>query len=494
VQRLVEAGGTVVGTTNMDEFGMGSATTFSAHGPTYNPFSIQWAAKKRKRNGAGTGSDPSRGWLVPGGSSGGAAVSVAVGACLGAVGSDTGGSVRLPAAFCGVVGFKPTYGRVPRWGLIPYASSLDTVGFLARSVQDVRLLYSLAAGHDPRDDTCIRAKRAELRAERRHAEAFGEEAKKGSKPLAGLRVGIPVEYRVAEVDAATASWWQRGADLLREAGAEIVTVSLPNTAAALPAYYVLAPAEAASNLARYDGVRYGYRSSASPPAADATNGGAGSASSSSAAALHAHYARTRSEGFGPEVQRRILTGNFVLSAGGRGEYYDAAVRARDRVRADFAAVFRAGPLAAQEAVAASPVARANPAAYSRADDAAGVDILLTPVAPTAPWPVDGSPGKATERSGSGRSGNAAAAATDPLAVYVNDVMTIPASLAHLPAVSVPVGSSPLPGADPSLGAVLPVGLQLIGRHCDEETLLRVARVLEARAGFRLPGYVTGRDD
>jgi aspartyl-tRNA(Asn)/glutamyl-tRNA(Gln) amidotransferase subunit A len=509
----------------MDEFGMGSATAHSAHGPCYSPFSPAWRGRARptpsSSSGGGAAAESSApsspGWLVPGGSSGGAAVSVAVGSALAAVGSDTGGSVRQPAAFCGVVGFKPTYGRIPRWGLIPYASSLDTVGLIARTVEDAALLYACAAGADPRDDTSVRAPPPPLEPLLAAVAAARGSGGRASfphhRPLAGLRVGIPREYLVAEVDAQTAGWWEAGAALLAEAGAEVVEVSLPSTASALPAYYVLAPAEAASNLARYDGVRYGYRAredaaaGGAPGGGEATGGGPPPPATGGTGALHDLYTRTRSEGFGAEVRRRLLTGTFVLSAGARGDYYDRAVRARECVRADFSRVFRPAPADAQEAVARSPVARANAAGRS-GGGSHGVDVLLTPVAPTPPWrqprPEEGTTLRADDGAGAGSGagiGADEAAAhrrrRDPLAEYVNDVMTIPASLAHLPAIAVPVGymrcdgKGEGDGGGGGPGIEVPVGLQLIGRLCDDATVLRVAAVLEAGAGFTLPADVRG---
>lgn len=502
VARLLAEGGWLAGSTNMDEFGMGSATAFSHHGPSYNPYSANWALRSLGLLPNGNldkgGVVPEAGWLCPGGSSGGAAVSVATGSALAAIGSDTGGSVRQPASFCGLVGLKPTYGRIPRWGLIPYASSLDTIGIITRTVADAALLLQVTAGHDPRDDTCLRPPSSSASTSDRCTPSSGisDRDSVSSKPLAGIRVGIPAEYRVSELNADTLTWWGRGAAMLADAGAEIVEVSLPNTAAALPAYYVIAPAEAASNLSRYDGVRYGFRpaakSQAEGAAASQSSYSSSAATANASDALHRLYTRTRSEGFGPEVQRRIMTGNFVLSQEARADYYDAAVAVRDRVRADFARVFRPSSDVALP-IESSPIARSNPAAYPSADAALGVDVLLTPVSPTPPWL------------------SSKTAELDPLAVYVNDVMTIPASLAHLPAISVPVGHSSYPSdlIDLSLSNItdaaqrsaarlqlqqicmLPVGLQLIGRHCDEETLFRVASVLAVKADFNLPAYVTG---
>jgi aspartyl-tRNA(Asn)/glutamyl-tRNA(Gln) amidotransferase subunit A len=533
VERLLGAGATIAGVTNMDEFGMGSATAFSVHGPTYSPYSALHALLR----GAPRALDAqraraARSWLTPGGSSGGSAVAVATGAAAVALGSDTGGSVRQPAAFCGVVGFKPSYGRIPRWGLIAYASSLDTVALLARDVGGAALAYDVAAGHDPRDDTSLRTPPAQrdplahwrggaaaaavaaggasgggcvappayaLLRSRRDGGGGGGGCGDGAWSLAGLRVGLPREYHAPGLEPALERAWQAAAGLLQAHGAELVPVSLPHTAAALPAYYIIAPAEAASNLSRYDGVRYGHRAEAAAADAAAAGGDA-------AGALHAEYTRTRTEGFGAEVRRRVLVGNYVLSAGARGAYYDSACVVRARVAADFDAVFRRRPAwpgdpdAAAASLAAAAWTGGPPRALGRADAATGVDVLLTPTSPVLPW-----------RS-------ADTADRDPLAVYAGDVRTVPASLAGLPAVSVPVGTAAYPpelfaaalsdarallgerGA-PSDAAVervrralcLPTGVQLIGRYLDEDTLLRVACVLERAAGFAPPAYVAAAD-
>ena len=527
VARAAECGAVLVGSTNMDEFGMGSASALSVHGPVRSPFSAPWvlhrmgvappppppppsaaAAAGAGGSGGGGGGGDAGGWLVPGGSSGGAAVAVAVGASRFALASDTGGSVRQPAAFCGVVGFKPSYGRVPRWGLVAYASSLDTVGFVTASVRDAARLYAATAGHDERDDTSLRVPRADagglpddpaLRAAFLTGDGGDDDdedadaASGGGRPLAGLRVGIPAEYDVLELrgsgggggggeteadatggGAEIARFWRRGAELLREAGAEVVPVSLPATPQALASYYVLAPAEASSNLARYDGLRYGHRASAS---SGPVLGG------DAASPLLAQVERTRLEGFGAEVRRRVAHGAFVLSVPGvAGGHYAGALAARERVREDFARVFRRAPAVAEAAIAASPLARANAAGRPAAAPGAGVDVLLAPVAPSLPWLL------------------AEEASRSPEQATRADVLTVPASLAHLPAISVPVGSAPFPSAlleaalagrsaaevaalrAPLTRACrLPVGLQLIGRLCDERTLLRVARALERRA-------------
>ena len=538
IQRLTAAGAFVAGSTNMDEFGMGSATAFSSHGPSLNPFSAPVVIARACNSTAVASSSArpaadehqqqqrqpisSRAWLTPGGSSGGSAVAVSLGAVSVALGSDTGGSVRQPAAFCGVVGFKPSYGRVSRWGLIPYASSLDTVGVIARSVRDAAATYDVIAGPDARDDTCLRTPHLRGGVAPSIRRVLGADAAPGNYmawrasaahnsnthscsgggawhvsdalaalPLAGLRVGIPREYSVAGMSSVIGDWWDTGAKLLAEAGAHIVPVSLPHTSAALPAYYVLAPAEAASNLSRYDGVRYGYRAAprahgSSPESsqqqqddseaathsssADKASQGQYGSGSNAASALHDEYRRTRTEGFGAEVRRRLLMGNFVLSRGARRDFYDAAQIVRARVRGDFDVVFR-------------PVGSASHS---------GVDVLLTPSTPTLPW------------------ASLDTVALSPSEMAAADVMTVPTSLAGLPALSLPVGYAPYDDAALNSAlreaeeggvvvsgaarerilseATLPVGLQLIGRYMDEDTVLAVGHVLEGEAGFVLPEF------
>eukprot|EP00741_Cyanophora_paradoxa_P016529 tig00020927_g15960.t1 len=368
VKRLRDAGAVVIGKTNMDEFGMGSFNMHSVHGPCYSPL-------------APRGEKP--GTRLAGGSSGGSAAAVAAGACRAALASDTGGSVRLPAAFCGVVGLKPTYGRVSRHGLIAYGSSLDCPSIVARSVEDAALLLDAVAGPDEMDPTCV------------DSPAHEAAAPSLSRPLAGLTVGIPAELHVKELPEPALRAWRAAAGRLRAAGARVAAVSLPHTRAALPAYYILASAEASSNLARYDGVRYGHREEGPPGA----RGGR---------AVLEGYAATRSAGFGPEVRRRILTGVFVLSSSAFHVYYERAQRVRALVARDFEAAF-----------------------------AAGVDLLLCPAA------VSGPPTPAA----------AAEEARQPARAFLADVMTIPASLAGLPAASLPV-----PGAEWADG--LPVSVQL----------------------------------
>ena len=373
---LWRAGAVMLGKTNMDEFAMGSANVTSVDGPAINPW---------RRRGDDTP-------LVPGGSSGGSAAAVAARLCTGATGTDTGGSIRQPAAFCGIVGMKPTYGRCSRWGIVAFASSLDQAGPLTRTVRDAALMLRAMAGHDPRDSTSVDRPVPD------YAAALNGHAR-------GLTIGVPAEYRMDGMPAEIESLWAEGVRWLRAAGATVVDISLPLTKYALPAYYIVAPAEASSNLARYDGVRYGLRVAADAPAE--------------------MYARTRAAGFGQEVKRRVLIGTYVLSAGYYDAYYLKAQKVRTLIARDFEAAF------------------------------ATVDAILTPTAPFAAFAV----GEKMD---------------DPIAMYLNDVFTVPASLAGLPAISVPAGLT---------GDGLPLGLHLIARPFDEETLFRAAHVLEGAAGF-----------
>ncbi|CAE7288235.1 gatA [Symbiodinium sp. KB8] len=499
--RLLESGCRLVGKHNQDEFAMGAANLYSAAGPAVNPHSPGLLDARHKAI------------LTPGGSSGGSAAAVAAGSCLVALGSDTGGSVRLPAAYCGVVGLKPTYGRLSRHGLIAFASSLDTPGVLARCVADAALALDAAAGTDPLDDTTVRQSRIAPEAlptradiarmldspagqpvsvssaaaaapgafspalvHARRPTATGRSAAGPDAPLpeglraaiAGKRVGILAECHVAELPEAALRSWQEGARWLEDAGAVVVPVSVPEVRTALPAYYVLAPAEAASNLSRFDGVRYGLRAEGAAPAE-----GEGDAAGRSTGGLERMYTATRSEGFGPEVQRRILAGNFVLSAEAKSSYYDAAVAARRALRLAMEGLFGQGGVShlAEEAalgvMLGGPGCRSAPAREAVAGWAACspgeqdqlVDLVLTPTAPA------------------GQSSGAAVA--DPLAQYLGDVMTVAANLADLPAVSVPVGMTELSGS----GASLPTGLQLMAARQDERTLLHAAAVLEWYAPF-----------
>jgi aspartyl-tRNA(Asn)/glutamyl-tRNA(Gln) amidotransferase subunit A len=370
-------GAVLLGKTNNDEFAMGSSNETSYCGPVTSPW---------RRKGSSVA-------ITPGGSSGGSAAAVAAHLCLGATGTDTGGSIRQPAAFTGTVGIKPTYGRVSRWGTIAFASSLDQAGPFARTVRDCAILTRSMAGHDPKDTTCIDMPVPDYEA------AVG-------KSIKGLRIGIPKEYRLDGMPAEIEKIWEQGREWLKAAGAELVEVSLPHTKYALPAYYIVAPAEASSNLARYDGVRYGLR----VPGRDITE----------------MYEKTRAEGFGAEVRRRIMIGTYVLSAGYYDAYYLRAQQVRTLIKQDFETCFKAG-----------------------------VHAMLTPATPSAAFGV-GEKGKA-----------------DPVEMYLNDVFTVTVNMAGLPGIAVPAGLD-------SQG--LPLGLQLIGRPFDEETLFAAAHVIEKAAG------------
>ncbi len=370
VRRLAQAGGRLLGKLNMDEFAMGSSTENSARFPTRNPWDLE---------------------RVPGGSSGGAAAAVAAGMAPYALGSDTGGSIRQPAAYCGVVGLKPTYGRVSRFGLVAFASSLDQIGPLTHSVADAALVLQQIAGHDPRDGTSARVETPDF-------------SRGLTGDISGLRIGVAREYFSEGVDDGVRRKVEEAIALLAKLGARVREVSLPHTRYALSTYYLIAPAEASSNLARYDGVRYGYR------AKDADN-------------LVDMYSKTRSEGFGAEVKRRILIGTYALSSGYYDAYYKRAQQVRTLIRRDFDEAF------------------------------ADVDVIVSPTTPTTAFRL----GEKVD---------------DPLTMYMNDVCTIPVNLAGLPAISVPCG----------LDRGLPVGLQFIGRMFDEVTLLGAAYVYERAAG------------
>ncbi|MAY68315.1 MAG: Asp-tRNA(Asn)/Glu-tRNA(Gln) amidotransferase GatCAB subunit A [Rhodospirillaceae bacterium] len=384
-RNLIDAGAVMIGKTNLDEFAMGSSNMTSYYGPVKNP----WAGP--------AGED-----LVPGGSSGGSAAAVAARICPGSLGTDTGGSIRQPASLCGIVGMKPTYGRCSRWGIVAFASSLDQAGPFARTVEDAAILLGAMAGHDPKDSTSAPHEVPDFRAA----------AQGGVK---GLKVGIPREYTMDGMPSEIQALWDQGAAWLKDQGAEIKEVSLPHTKYALPAYYIVAPAEASSNLARYDGVRYGLRVDGDT--------------------LDDMYANTRGEGFGAEVRRRVLIGTYVLSAGYYDAYYVKAQKVRTRILEDFTKAFE------------------------------DVDVLLTPTAPNAAFPIG-------------------AKMDDPIAMYLNDVFTVPANLAGLPGISVPAGLDK---------DGLPLGLQLVGRPFDEETVLRAAKAIEDAAGFdALPKYLGGQ--
>ena len=372
---LWREGGVMLGKINCDEFAMGSANETSAFGPAINPWQ------------AADGAD-----LVPGGSSGGSASAVAARSALLATGTDTGGSIRQPAAFCGVVGMKPTYGRCSRWGIVAFASSLDQAGPFSRTVADNALMMQAMASHDLKDSTSADTPLPDLIAAL-------------DKGVKGMKIGVPSEYVMDGMDSEVVALWEKGQAWLRDAGAELVEISLPHTKYALPAYYIIAPAEASSNLARYDGVRYGLRVEAD--------------------SLDDMYGETRAAGFGDEVQRRIMIGTYVLSAGYYDAYYLKAQKVRRLIKQDFDTAYET------------------------------VDAILTPATPTAAFPV----GRKVD---------------DPVTNFLNDVFTVPANLAGLPGMAVPAGLN----ADG-----LPLGLQILGRPFDEATLYSIGRVIEDAAAF-----------
>jgi len=378
-ERLFLAGAGMLGKLNLDQFAMGSSNETSYFGNVISPW---------RRNDGGNAP------LAPGGSSGGSSAAVAARIAPGATGTDTGGSIRQPAAFTGISGIKPTYGRCSRWGVVAFASSLDQAGAMARDVRDCAIMLEAMAGFDAKDATSLDLPVPEWEANL-------------SSDLRGKKIGIPKEYRVDNMPGEIEGLWQRGIQLVKDAGAEVVEVSLPHTKYALPTYYIIAPAEASSNLARYDGVRYGLR--------DLPDG----------ANLQDMYAATRAHGFGAEVKRRILIGTYVLSAGFYDAYYTKAQKVRALIVRDFTQAFEK------------------------------CDLLLTPTAPSAAFALG-------EK------------ADDPLAMYLNDVFTVPSSLAGLPAMSVPGGLDQ---------AGLPLGLQIIGRPLDEQGVLNAALAIEERAGF-----------
>ncbi len=375
---LKAAGAGMLGKLNMDEFAMGSSNETSAYGPVISPW---------KRNDGGNAA------LTPGGSSGGSAAAVAAGLAPGVTGTDTGGSIRQPAAFTGITGIKPTYGRCSRWGIVAFSSSLDQAGTMARTVRDCAILLEAMAGFDPRDATSLNLPVPQWEAGL-------------TSDLRGKKVGIPREYRIDGVPAEINAIWDQGIEWLKDAGADVVEISLPHTKYALPTYYIIAPAEASSNLARYDGVRYGLREMG-------------------VKSLDDMYAATRAAGFGAEVKRRIMIGTYVLSAGFYDAYFTKAQKVRTLIKRDFAEALR------------------------------DCDLILTPTAPSAAFGLQ-------EKM------------SDPLAMYLNDVFAVPASLAGLPAMSVPGGLD-------SQG--LPLGLHLIGRELDEQGVLNAGLAIEERAGF-----------
>ncbi len=383
-QNLRDAGAVMLGKTNMDEFAMGSANITSYFGAVKNPWSID------------DGKD-----RVPGGSSGGSAAAVSGHLAIAATGSDTGGSIRQPASFAGIVGMKPTYGRCSRWGMVAFASSLDQAGPMTRTVQDAAIMLRFMAGYDEKDSTSVNQTIPDF-----------EAAMTGN--VKGLRVGIPNEYRLDGLSGEVDKLWMQGVNVLKEAGAELIEISLPHTKYALPTYYIVAPAEASSNLARYDGVRYGLRIPGD--------------------SLDEMYENTRGAGFGGEVRRRIMIGTYVLSAGYYDAYYVKAMKLRTLILEEFQRAFES------------------------------VDVMLTPTTPSAAFAIG-------ERM------------DDPIQMYLNDVFTVPASLAGLPAISVPAGLSE---------EGLPLGLHLITKPFDEETLFRVGGVLEAAVKFEAkPRFLRG---
>jgi len=372
VSKLKQANAVFVGKANMDEFAMGSSTENSAFGATHNPWDLD---------------------RVAGGSSGGSAAAVAADECIGALGTDTGGSIRLPASYCGVVGMKPTYGRVSRYGLVAYGSSLDQIGPIAKCVEDVALLLNVICGYDPLDSTSIDTPVPD------YLESLKQDIK-------GLKVGLPKEYFIEGMDTEVESAIRNAIETLRSLGAEIREVSLPATKYAVAAYYIVAPAEASSNLARYDGVKYGYRNRDGKTLMDM-------------------YKQTRTEGFGPEVLRRIMLGTYALSAGYYDAYYKKASQIRTLMKNEFQEAFEK------------------------------VDVLATPVCPTPAFKIG-------ERM------------DDPLQMYLTDVFTISTNMAGIPGLSVPCGFN---------GAGLPIGLQVLGGHFQEEKMLRVAYQFEQAAGI-----------
>lgn len=448
VRQLKDRGARVVGKTNLDEFGMGTHNTNSAYGA---------AAQVAENEGKAI-------MLSAGGSSGGSALAVASGEADVALGTDTGGSVRLPAAYCGVVGYKPSYGMISRYGVVPYANSLDTVGFLARNVQVIRKLLvgdGLYKEHDPRDPTSLSSSaRARCTASREfygprgHQTGDGQDCK---QLLQNLTFGIPVEYNIAELKGRVRQAWQEAASFLRdEVGARVVPVSLPSTRHALSAYYVIAPAEASSNLAKYDGVRYGLRQ-------PEVEGGQGMRPED------VLYSAVRGSGFGPEVKRRILLGSYTLSSEAMDNYFVQAQRVRQLVRRDFDAAFKlSNPLRdADREDEQQQVALADMDERVVLENKLGppqVDFLLCPTAPTLPPLLDTV--KQDHKS-------------NPLEAYMNDVLTVPASLAGLPAVSIPksTASKSLPAREEWKGRV--TGLQLIGQYWDDARLLAAADTLSA---------------
>ncbi|MGL4439368.1 MAG: Asp-tRNA(Asn)/Glu-tRNA(Gln) amidotransferase subunit GatA [Bosea sp. (in: a-proteobacteria)] len=390
--QLWRDGAVMLGKLNNDEFAMGSSNETSAFGNVINPW-------RREGSNMGVGSAGVEGtYLVPGGSSGGSSSAVAANLCLAATATDTGGSIRQPAAFTGTVGIKPTYGRCSRWGVVAFASSLDQAGPIGKTVRDCAVMLRSMSGHDPKDTTSVDI-------------AVPDYEKAIGRSVKGMKIGIPKEYRLDGMPEEIETLWQDGINWLKAAGAEIVNITLPHTKYALPAYYIVAPAEASSNLARYDGVRYGLREQGRD--------------------IADMYEKTRAAGFGREVKRRIMIGTYVLSAGYYDAYYLRAQKVRTLIKKDFEDVF-----------------------------AAGIHAILTPATPSAAF-------------GIGEKGSA-----DPVEMYLNDIFTVTVNMAGLPAIAVPAGLDP---------QGLPLGLQLIGRPFDEETLFALSEVIEQAAGrFAVP--------
>ena len=379
-ENLFRSGAVMLGKTNMDEFAMGSSNETSHYGPSINP----WSSELTKA-------------LVPGGSSGGSAAAVSADLCAASLGTDTGGSIRQPASFTGIVGLKPTYGRCSRYGIIAFASSLDQAGPMTKTVRDAAIVLKTISGHDPKDSTSAKINKPDFEAD------IG-------KSIKGKKIGIPHEYKTEEMPQEIQDLWDKGKNVLESAGAELIDVSLPHTQYALPAYYVIAPAEASSNLARFDGVKYGYRAQISP----GDN-------------LIDLYEKTRSEGFGDEVKRRLLIGTFVLSTGFYDAYYIKAQQVRTLIKEDFENLYKEG-----------------------------IEALLTPTTPSSAFPI----GKKDEMS--------------PVEMYLNDIFTVPTNLAGLPAISLPAGLNK---------QGLPLGLQLIGRPWEEANILNLAHVMEDNLEF-----------
>jgi aspartyl-tRNA(Asn)/glutamyl-tRNA(Gln) amidotransferase subunit A len=392
--QLWRDGAVMLGKLNNDEFAMGSSNETSAFGPVVSPWLAPNADKSKAKAALAAGQrEAGHGFLVPGGSSGGSAAAVAADLCLAATATDTGGSIRQPAAFTGTVGIKPTYGRCSRWGIVAFASSLDQAGPIAKTVRDAAIMLRSMSGHDAKDTTSVDL-------------AVPDFEKAVGASIKGRTIGIPKEYRADGMADEVEKLWAQGIEWMKDAGAKIVDISLPHTKYALPAYYIVAPAECSSNLARYDGVRYGLR----VPGKD----------------IIEQYEKTRAAGFGKEVKRRIMIGTYVLSAGYYDAYYVKAQKLRTLIKQDFETAY-----------------------------AAGVDAILTPATPSAAFGIG--------EKGSG----------DPVEMYLNDIFTVTVNMAGLPGISVPAGRD---------ASGLPLGLQLIGRPFDEETLLSAGQVIEKAAG------------